>query len=111
MEGFFCRDPDYSKELTDLVDPPRTARLTQKRGLPSDISAAEVPHAIVHQRYKLSRAIVVPSNRLVQDWGKYPGDATLATDSRTSSCLRRESESGLLIDRRSCLWIHNEPVR
>lgn len=32
--------------------------------------AAEVLQAIVHQRYKLRRSIVVTSNRVVQDWGK-----------------------------------------
>lgn len=41
--------------------------------------AAEVLQAIVHQRYKLRRAIVITSNRVVQDWGKYLGDATMAT--------------------------------
>ncbi len=41
--------------------------------------AAEVLQAIVHQRYKLRRAIVVTSNRVVQDWGKYLGDATMAS--------------------------------
>jgi DNA replication protein DnaC len=41
--------------------------------------AAEVLQSIVHQRYKLRRAIVVTSNRVVQDWGKYLGDATMAT--------------------------------
>ena len=41
--------------------------------------AAEVLQAIVHQRYKLRRSIVVTSNRVVQDWGKYLGDATMAT--------------------------------
>ena len=41
--------------------------------------AAEVLQAIVHQRYKLRRAILVTSNRVVQDWGKYLGDATMAT--------------------------------
>ena len=40
--------------------------------------AAEVLQAIVHQRYKLRRSIVVTSNRVVQDWGKYLGDATMA---------------------------------
>ena len=34
---------------------------------------------IVHQRYKLRRAIVVTSNRVVQDWGKYLGDNTMST--------------------------------
>ena len=41
--------------------------------------AAEVLQAIVPQRYKLRRAIVVTSNRVVQDWGRYLGDATMAT--------------------------------
>ena len=41
--------------------------------------AAEVLQAIVHQRYKLRRAIVITSNRVVQDWGRYLGDATMAT--------------------------------
>ena len=41
--------------------------------------AAEVLQAIVHQRYKLHRAIVVTSNRVVQDWGKYLGDMTMAS--------------------------------
>ena len=36
--------------------------------------AAEVLRASVHQRYKLRRAIVITSNRVVQDWGKYLGD-------------------------------------
>jgi hypothetical protein len=33
----------------------------------------------VHQRYKLRRSIVITSNRVVQDWGRYLGDATMAT--------------------------------
>ena len=44
----------------------------------ADISA-ELLQAIVHQRYKLRRSIVITSNRVVQDWGKYLGDATMAT--------------------------------
>jgi DNA replication protein DnaC len=35
--------------------------------------------ALVHQRYKLRRSIVITSNRVVQDWGRYLGDATMAT--------------------------------
>lgn len=41
--------------------------------------AAEVLQAIVHQRYKLRRSVVVTSNRVVQDWGRYLGDTTMAT--------------------------------
>ena len=44
----------------------------------ADVSA-ELLQSIVHQRYKLRRAIVITSNRVVQDWGKYLGDATMAT--------------------------------
>ena len=44
----------------------------------ADVSA-ELLQAIVHQRYKLRRAIVITSNRVVQDWGKYLAEATMAT--------------------------------
>jgi DNA replication protein DnaC len=33
----------------------------------------------VHQRYKRHAAIVLTSNRLIDDWGKYLGDNTSAT--------------------------------
>jgi DNA replication protein DnaC len=33
----------------------------------------------VHRRYKLRRSIVVTSNRIVEDWGKYLGDNTMST--------------------------------
>jgi DNA replication protein DnaC len=38
--------------------------------------AAELLQTIVHQRYKQRRSIVVTSNRVIQDWGKYLRDAT-----------------------------------
>ena len=41
--------------------------------------AAEVLQAIVHQRYKLRRPVIVTSNRVVQDWGKYLSDVTMAS--------------------------------
>lgn len=41
--------------------------------------AAEVLQDIVHQRYKLRRSVVVTSNRVVQDWDRYLGDASKAT--------------------------------
>lgn len=44
----------------------------------ADVSA-ELLQAIVHQRYKLRRSIVITWNRVVQDWGKYLADATMAT--------------------------------
>ena len=42
-------------------------------------AAGELLQSLVHQRYKLKRSIVVTSNRVVQDWGKYLGDMTMAT--------------------------------
>jgi len=42
-------------------------------------TAGELLQTLVHQRYKLKRSIVVTSNRIVQDWGKYLGDNTMAT--------------------------------
>ncbi|MDP9919086.1 DNA replication protein DnaC [Variovorax boronicumulans] len=44
----------------------------------ADVSV-ELLQAIVHQRYKLRRAIVITSNRVVQDRGKYLADATKVT--------------------------------
>ena len=57
--------------------------------------AAEVLQAIVHQRYKLRRALVVTSNRVVQDWGKYLGDVTMAStilDRLMHRCVMLEFE-------------------
>ncbi len=42
-------------------------------------AGAELLQTVVHQRYKLRRSIVVTSNRVVQDWGKYLGDDTMGT--------------------------------
>ena len=41
--------------------------------------SAALLQSIVHQRYKLRRSIVITSNRVVQDWGEYLDDATMAT--------------------------------
>jgi DNA replication protein DnaC len=57
--------------------------------------AAEVLQAIVHQRYKMRRALVVTSNRVVQDWGKYLEDATMAStilDRLMHRCVMLEFE-------------------
>ena len=42
-------------------------------------ASAEVLQSVVHQRYKRRSSIIVTSNRVVQDWGKYLGDATMST--------------------------------
>ena len=41
--------------------------------------AAELLQTVVHRRYKTRRSIVVTSNRVVEDWGKYLGDNTMST--------------------------------
>jgi DNA replication protein DnaC len=41
--------------------------------------AAELLQTLVHRRYKTRRSIVVTSNRVVEDWGKYLGDNTMST--------------------------------
>jgi DNA replication protein DnaC len=42
-------------------------------------AGAELLQAVVHARYKRRAAIVVTSNRMLEDWGKYLGDNTMAT--------------------------------
>ena len=41
--------------------------------------AAGILQTIIHQRYKQRRSVIVTSNRIVQDWGTYLGDATTAS--------------------------------
>ena len=36
----------------------------------------ELLQTLVHQRYKLRRSVLITSNRVVQDCGRYFGDAT-----------------------------------
>jgi DNA replication protein DnaC len=60
----------------------------------SDASAELLQH-IVHQRYKRRGSIVVTSNRIVQDWGKYLRDATMGTtilDRLMHRCVMLEFE-------------------
>jgi DNA replication protein DnaC len=47
------------------------------RTIPEDASA--LLQALIHQRYKLHRSVVVTSNRLVQDCGAYLGDNTMSS--------------------------------
>lgn len=71
--------PERTRLLKDWVEP--DLLVLDDLFLARRISehAAEVLQAIVHQRYKSRRSIVVTSNRVVQDWGKYLADATMAT--------------------------------
>jgi DNA replication protein DnaC len=41
--------------------------------------AAELLQTVVHRRYKTRRSVIVTSNRVVEDWGKYLGDNTMST--------------------------------
>jgi len=40
--------------------------------------AGELLQTLVHQRDKLRRSMIVLPKRVVQDWGKYLGDITMA---------------------------------
>jgi len=62
-----CTEPDLI-----ILDDLFLARRVSEAG-------AEFLQCLVHKRYKLRRSIVVTSNRIVQDWGKYLGDATMST--------------------------------
>jgi DNA replication protein DnaC len=42
-------------------------------------AAAELLQTLVHHRYKQRRSILVTSNRVVQDWGRYLRDSTMAS--------------------------------
>ncbi|SCC91720.1 hypothetical protein THIX_100024 [Thiomonas sp. X19] len=44
----------------------------------SDVGAG-LRQTVVQQRYKHRRSLIAISNRVVQDWGQYLGDATMAT--------------------------------
>src|SRR3989337_691154 len=41
--------------------------------------ATDQLQSMVHKRYKLRRSTLITSNRIIADWGKYLGDAALAT--------------------------------
>jgi DNA replication protein DnaC len=77
--------------------------------------AAELLQALVHQRYKLRRSIVITSNRIVQDWGRYLGDATMATtilDRLMHRCamLEFEGKSYRLKEAAARLAINSDPA-
>lgn len=58
-------------------------------------ASAELLQTIVHQRYKRRASIVITSNRIVADWGKYLRDATMGTtilDRLMHRCVMLEFE-------------------
>ena len=77
---------EQGKQLRDLLEPELLVfdDLFLARRIAE--SGAKMLHAIVHQRYKMRRSIMVTSNRVVQDWGKYLGDNTTAPPSSTAAC-------------------------
>ncbi len=77
-------------------------------------AAAELLQAVVHRRYKLRRAIIITSNRVVTDWGKYLKDVTMATTildrlMHRCSMLEFEGKSYRLKEAASRLAISAEP--
>ena len=94
LQGFAVRHVEADTELARyaLASPTEQAALLRAYIEPDLIvlddlflarriseASAELLQTVVHQRYKQHRSIVVTSNRVVQDWGKYLGDATMAT--------------------------------
>jgi DNA replication protein DnaC len=76
-------------------------------------AAAELLQAVVHRRYKLRRSIVITSNRVVTDWGKYLKDVTMATTildrlMHRCSMLEFEGRSYRLKEAASRLAVSNE---
>jgi DNA replication protein DnaC len=55
--------------------------------------AADTLQSIIHRRYKLRRSSLITSNRVVEDWEKYLGDATL-----TSAILDRLLHRSVLVE-------------
>ena len=94
LQGYAVRYLEADAEFAryGLASVPEQAQLLRTYGEPdilvlddlflarriADVSA-ELLQSIVHQRYKLRRSIVITSNRIVQDWGKYLGDMTMAS--------------------------------
>ena len=83
-DGAFARfslaGPDeQSKRLKGLLEPDLLVLDDMFLARRISDASAELLQTVVHQRYKLRRSIVVTSNRIVQDWGKYLGDNTMST--------------------------------
>ena len=94
LQGFAVRyvEPDTAFARHALSSPPEQVALLRAWIEPDLLvlddlflarriseAGAELLQTVVHQRYKQRRSILVTSNRVVQDWGRYLGDATMAT--------------------------------
>jgi DNA replication protein DnaC len=77
---FGLASPDeQGKRLQDLLEPDLLVLDDMFLARRINDAGAELLQTVVHRRYKLRRSIVVTSNRVVQDWGKYLGDNTMST--------------------------------
>jgi DNA replication protein DnaC len=77
---FSLASPDeQGKRLKDLLEPDLLILDDMFLARRITDAGAELLQTVVHRRYKLRRSIVVTSNRVVQDWGKYLGDNTMST--------------------------------
>ena len=77
---FSLASPDeQGKRLKDLLEPDLLVLDDMFLARRITDASAELLQTVVHRRYKLRRSIVVTSNRVVQDWGKYLGDNTMST--------------------------------
>jgi len=54
---------------------------------------ADQLQSIVHKRYKLRRSNLITSNRIIDDWGKYLGDAA-----QTTTILDRLMHRSVLVE-------------
>jgi DNA replication protein DnaC len=76
---------DKRKRIKPLIDADLLLfdDLFLTRQLPPD--SADTLQSILHQRYKLRRSSVITSNRIMDDWHKFLGDAALTPPSSTAS--------------------------
>jgi DNA replication protein DnaC len=70
---------EQAKPLKDLLEPDLLVLDDMFLARRINDAGAELLQTVVHRRYKLRRSIVVTSNRVVQDWGKYLADNTMST--------------------------------
>ena len=70
---------EQGKRLKDLLEPDLLVLDDLFLARRITDAGAELLQTVVHRRYKLRRSIVVTSNRVVEDWGKYLGDNTMST--------------------------------
>jgi DNA replication protein DnaC len=68
--------------------------------------AADTLQSIIHRRYKLRRSSLITSNRVVEDWEKYLGDATL-----TSAILDRLLHRSVLVEFRGKSYRLNQAAK